>query len=419
MRRLRDSLLNLWDRLLKRQRRIPRNPDEAWAYTERVGRETGELESQGGATADAATAMRPVIQFLAGFVTARIANLTRRLDRRLNKVKAASERHEAKAGQHGSMGGAQAGSPVRGVFDFFASRVLTYLLTYGLTIWLLEATGMLTSSVAYETALGQIRIPMSVAAGAILLLAGHASGHLLDTARKNRDARRGYLIGAAIVLATGVLAVGWLGTGRDANTGAVERFDEAGGLRSEASRLDHRADDLLRPLPEALSEEPSSEASAADRRAAGDLRREAEQMRRQARRLDAEARGERTLSFLIPVQLLGLAVGCAGGFFFAGAAPIREQRRASRHRRRAETSKVKANGIQGEIDSLEREEGGWALACHANADHHRRVARGSITPDQTGSGTDEADFIRRMIAAIRATNGTGGPSHVPDPEGKE
>lgn len=278
---------------------------------------------------------------------------------------------------------------------------------------------MLTSSVAYETALGQIRIPMSVAAGAILLLAGHASGHLLDTARKNRDARRGYLIGAAIVLATGVLAVGWLGTGRDANTGAVERFDEAGGLRSEASRLDHRADDLLRPLPEALSEEPSSEASAADRRAAGDLRREAEQMRRQARRLDAEARGERTLSFLIPVQLLGLAVGCAGGFFFAGAAPIREQRRASRHRRRAETSKVKANGIQGEIDSLEREEGGWALACHANADHHRRVARGSITPDQTGSGTDEADFIRRMIAAIRATNGTGDPSHTPDPEGKE
>lgn len=411
---MRAALRDLWNALLGRQR-IPRNPDEAWAYTERVGRETGELELHDGATADAATAMHPVRLFLVGFVTARIANLTRRLDRRLTKVKAASERHEAKAGQHGSTDGAQAGSPVGGAFDFFASRVLTYLLTYGLTIWLLEATGMLTSSVAYETALGEVRIPLSVAAGAILLLAGHVAGHLIHIATSNRDARRGrgYLIGAAIVLATGVVAVAWLGTGRDANTGAVERFGEAGDLRSEASRLDSRADDLLRPLPEALSEEPL-EASAEDGRAAGDLHREAEQMRHQARQLDAEAREERTLSFLIPVQLLALAVGTVAGFFFAGAAPIREQRTASRHRRRAEASKVKADGIKGEIHSVWREESGWAIVSQANAEHNRRVARRSITPDQTSSGVDEADLIRHMIAAVQSTNGDS--SHVPNPE---
>lgn len=417
MQRFRNGLLDLWDALLGRKR-IPRNPDDAWTYTEQVGRETGELESHDGAAADTATTMHPVRQFLIGFVTARIANLTRRLGRRLSKVKAASKRHEAKAEQHGSTSGVQAGSPARGVFDFFASRVVTYLLTYGLTIWVLELTGMLTSSVAFETALGQVRIPLSVAAGAILLLAGHVAGHLIHAAKDDRNARRSYLIGAAIVLVTGTVAVAWLGTGRDANTGAVERFAEAGGLRNEASRLDDRAADLLRPLPNALAEETGSEASAEDRRAADELNREAEQMRRQARQLDADARGERTLSFLVPVQLLGLVVGCAGGFFFAGAAPLRKQRVASRHRRRAEVLKAKANGIQGEVASLEREEFGWAIACHANAEHSRRVARGSIKPDQTVSGTDEADLIRRMVAAIRATNGAGDSSHVPDPEEK-
>lgn len=431
-------LRDIWSTLLGR-RRIPRDHDSLWEHSEETGREIGELEAKQRtsdlrATGPALVEEHPAVRVVRGVVEARIAYLSQRVAKRFHRIEAkerqhnlTGERHEQRASdlreQRPSV------EPKARAIDPLVSRVLSYLLSFGLVVWVLEASGMWTSLAAYDATLGPIRIPMSLAAGAVLALAGHGAGHLLRSALADHKVRPGLLAGAGIVLAVGILTVISLGIGRDANTKAADRFREVGTLEHEASQLDRRAADLLEPLPGSPAEEPGQEPSAEDRRTAEGLHLEAERTRRQAQRLDAKARDDRTLSFFALIQILGLAVGAVGGFFFAGAAPVREykqltrragreERKALRHHGHAETWRAKADDIRAKVGRLVIEEHSWGDADLGHHEQVRLVARGFPAPAWAGSRTDLSAHLPDLInRAIKPADMNGAdPSHVSDPQ---
>ena len=430
-----NRFLDFWNALLGRKR-LPRNHDELFSYGEKAGRGVGELEKGGKLLGGDP----PVVQVVDGEVEARAAHFGQRKGKRLNRTEAKGKRHTRKAKRHEKIANDARGERVsteptpRLVVDFFVSRVWLYLLSIGLFVWLLETTGMLTSLISYEAVLGPIRFPMSIAAGAILVGAGHGAGHLLHSALENRAARLGYLLGTAAVLLIGFITVVSLGIGRDANTAAADRFHAVGTLQAEATRLDGRAEELLQPLPGLPAEDGGQPVSSEDRHTAKLLRGEAQDKRRQANRLDAEARDERTLDFFAPIQVLGLAVGTIAGFFFAGAAPLREyrrltaradrhDRRAVRHRGRAERWEAKVADIKAAIGRMVHEEFGLGKVVLGHHEQTRLTARGSteVTTAASQIDPDEVltwvlDPVNRQpeIPAAKSENGDGDPERIAD-----
>jgi len=398
---------------------MPRNHDDLYRYAGTAGDDLGQLEKQAGSPL---TGDPPVVEIAGGLTKARIANFSQRFAKRLKRLQAKAQRRGRKAEMHEAAAAeSRALLPdvepmTHAVIDFFASRVWVYLAGFGLVVLVLEATGMLTSLVSYEAALGSLRLPMSLAAGAILVGAGHGAGHLIHSALDLKGrARVGYLTGAGVVLLIGIVTVAWLGTGRDANTKAADDFAAVGVLQGEALRLDGRAEEMLRPLPDAAAGERLPEPSAQDQRAATALQQEASQKREQAARLDTEARDERTLSFFAPVQVLGLAVGAIGGFFFAAAAPTREhrrqtkraqrsERRAVRYRGRQDVTSAKAADIEAAVGRLGEEEDGWREVSLGHHEQRRLLAR---ERDAVGSSRAEFDVRSVVLRALDAPNRNG------------
>ncbi len=416
---------SIWSALTGRER-VPRTHDELFRYAGSAGDSVGRIEGQAG---QPLTGDPPIVEVAAGLVKARIASISQRLARKLKRLLAKADRQARKAERHEAVAKeARAQLPevepmTHAVIDFFASRVWIYLAGFVLIVLTLEATGMLTSLISYEAVLGRLRLPMSLAAGAILVGAGHGAGHLIHSSLGGSPrARAGYLGGAAAVLLIGVVAVAWLGSGREVNSKAADDFAAVGVLEGEAGSLDGRAEDLLKPIPEAIDGKPLPKPSAEDRKAAHQLQRQANTKRREAALLDAQARDERTFSFFIPVQILGLAVGAIGGFFFAAAAPTREhrrltgrarrsERRATRHRGRELTARAKAVDVEAAVGRLGEEEDGWREVSLGHHEQRRLLARkgDASIPRRAAFDIDE-----RILRALDAPNRNGGrPEPVP------
>ncbi|HKO39310.1 MAG TPA: hypothetical protein VJU14_13180 [Solirubrobacterales bacterium] len=421
---LSDVFGRLWAGLLGRERLL-RSHDDLYGYASAAGTELGNLEQQ----IDELPGDPPVVEVADGLVKARVANLGQKIAKRLKRLDGKAARYAGKAELHENAAiETREQLPdvepmTHAVIDFFTSRVWIYLTGFVLVVLVLEAAGMDTSLISYETVLGDLRIPMSLAAGAILVGAGHGAGHLIHSALEARGrTRTAYLAAAGGVLLIGVVTVISLGAGRDANTKAADDFASVGVLRTEALRLDSRAEDLLQPLPEPRGGEPLPEPSPQDRRQAEGLQAEAVEKREAATRLDAEARDERTLGFFAAVQVLGLAVGAIGGFFFAAAAPTREHRRLTKRARRSERRavryrgretavKAKAEDVEAAFGRLVEEENGWRLVSLGHHEQRRVMARGKSAGQSSRSPLDLNDMILRNLDTPNR-NGSNGPAPV-------
>jgi hypothetical protein len=258
---------------------------------------------------------------------------------------------------------------------------------------------------------------MSLAAGAILVGAGHGAGHLIHSALDARGrGRAAYFGSAAAVLVIGMIAVIALTNGRDANTKAADDFTAVGIIQGEALRLDQRAEDLLAPPVSLEVGEKLPQPSPQDRKLAERLQGEANAKRKRATRLEAQARDERTLSFIGPLQILGLAVGAVGGFFFAAAAPVREyrrliriatrsERRAGKCNRRATKATAKAADVEAAVGRLGDEEDGWREVSLGHHEQQRLLARGI---DMARRERTRFDMQEQVIRALDAPNREGG-----------
>ena len=428
---LSNAFGRLWAGLFGRERLL-RSHDDLYGYADATGTELGNLER----TTNELQGDPPVVEVADGLVRARVANLGQKIAKRLKRLHGKARRFKRKAELHEAAAAETRGQlpdvepMTHAVIDFFASRVWIYLIGFVLVVLVLEAAGMDTSLMSYETVLGELRIPMSLAAGAILVGAGHGAGHLIHSALEAEGrTRTAYLVVAGGVLLLGVVTVISLGAGRDANTKAADDFTSVGVLRTEALRLDSRAEELLQPLPDTREGEPLPQPSAQDRRLAGGLQDEAAEKREAATKLDAEARDERTLGFFAAVQVLGLAVGAIGGFFFAAAAPTREHRRLTKRARRSERRAVryrgretavtaKAEDVEAAFGRLVEEENGWRLVSLGHHEQRRVMARGKSTGRFSPSPDDLNDLILRNIDTPNR-NGSHGEEPVAGAEEKE
>ena len=360
-----------------------------------------------------------------GVVDGRTASIGQRFARRLNRLLAKAarwqRRGERRAARAENLRDARPDVEPEGrAIEPFVSRTLIYLATFGLVVLTLEGAGMWTSLSAYDGLIGSYRIPMSIAAGAILTLAGHGIGHLLSSAVEERRLRLALLAGAVTVLLAGVLTVISLGAGRDANTRAADRFAQVGKLEGRAQKLEREAKDLREPAP-TLPGAETPEPTPRELHEAEGLSQKAEGLQRKAEQVEEDAREERTLGFFAWIQILGLGVGAIGGYYFACAAAVREykrltskagreDRRASRRFSWAERWQAKADDVMAKVGRLVLEETAWGEAVFGRFEEVRLKARGFSASSRSHpwQGRSESDLQDDIARAIRPVDLNGG-----------
>ncbi|NLT07367.1 MAG: hypothetical protein GXY03_13810 [Solirubrobacterales bacterium] len=351
----------------------------------------------------------PLDEYFAGMVTARSARRARRPLRLYRKHKARADsrsriaeargpeaivdRAPRRAAQDETEAAYASRHPV---LDFFVSSPLIYLLSYGVVVFALEAAGMLTSLVAFDHTLGEFRVPMALAAGAILVLAGHGIGHLLHEARSEQSRTKLALAAAvAVVLVTGLWTIAALGSGRDSNMEAADLIATSGTLTERADELNDEADELVgsRGQPQrALRGVPARARQQARR-----LRRRAGRLERRAASLGTNARETRTLGFFVAVQSLGLVVGALGGYLWAGGGLIRDHRTRRRFERLAHRSRAKAGRHRDSVRLVVEEECGLAHACHGAYTTRFYASRESVAKLVPWLGVDADEVLGRLL----------------------
>jgi hypothetical protein len=416
--------MTFWEaalRLLGRKGNRPMSPDEEWPYAGETGRALGALDKGRPETDDTAGDHRdgavgepaggtPYDEHCEGEVLARGSVRSKRQLKHLARTGAKGESNKNRARNHHKVAEehkATRPENVRpGTLDLFVSSPLLYVASYASVIVVLETTGMLASLVAFDATLGRLRDVMSVAAGGILLLAGHSIGKLVHKATQGNNAR-GYLAGAMIVALLAFGAIGQLAPGRDRNIEASAQLRQAGELRANASELEAKAARLEAPKP-VRARRQGTPPSRQDRRAAGDLRRRADVARQDAAALEAAGRKKRTLAFFLTVQALGLGVGGVGGFFFASGSETREylkrtrkawfrERRAAWRDGRALKFHAKARDAVGRVRLIVVEEIGWVMSSHGEFLRRYAEARGSARSLPAPLRLDPDEITLRIV----------------------
>ncbi len=278
------------------------------------------------------------------------------------------------------------------VFDPLVSRVLFYLLTFGLAVGILETVGTYSSLVVFDGTLGQFRILLSVASGVILALCGHACGHSFFTAVKAEGLVKRLLFGlASALVAVAIIAVSWTGLDRSANEESRALGKQAAVLIAEGGRLESVAKGLEGPQ---LQFDKAEKPTKASLKRAAQLRRDAAQLRGKAARAEAKSGSVRSLNFLAGIQCLGLAVGIVGGWLFAEAAPLREGRLRGR-----------AAALRARIESIVLDERGAAGEAYG----HWLAMMATEGVDLVEYGLPKFDVARHIVPELQLTvsNGDG------------
>lgn len=250
----------------------------------------------------------------------------------------------------------------------------------------------------FDGVIAQFRWPLAIASGVIIFLAGHASGHLLKAAVRAKElAKRVLFALVAALIAVAILAIVWTGLDRSANEQARGMVHQAGALLDRSGRLEDTA--RLLEAPQVSSDVDVEKPSKAAMRRAARLRRQASRLAAQASRLEARSVSTRTLNYFAAIQLLGLAIGAAGGFLFAEATPLRIAR-----------MRAKAARLREWINSVVLDEAGSAHTDFGNFE--AELALGGI--DVSGEPELDLELDGRLLHeryVIAPENG-----HVPEPE---
>ncbi|HZO06715.1 MAG TPA: hypothetical protein VFB52_10025 [Solirubrobacterales bacterium] len=436
MRWLVDAFAGIWSGIRGRSR-VPRDHDQLWRHGEAEGAELGRQEgAQARGGEHALVDPAPTEAVIKGVVAARIATIGQRVARRYNRLLARADQWKRRGDRRVKRAKVLREArpevePRARAIEPFVARTLAYLASFGIVVVILETAGMWTSLEAFEGMIGWLRTPLSIAAGAVLALAGHVIGHLLAAAVEERSLRRGLISGALAVVVIGALAVVWLGVGRDANLRANDSFEQVGKLEATASQLDREANNLLRPTAVPLDGEEVIRPSVADRKAAARLNSQAETVRAKAAELGSDARDERTLDFFAMVQILGLAVGAVGGYFFAGAAPVREfkrltgkagreDRRASRRYKRSARWQAKADDVVAKVGRLVDAESAWGAADIARFQETRLITRGYPAGSWRSGTFTKEDLAELLTRTVTPADKNGSrPVRSTDSEGEE
>jgi hypothetical protein len=367
------------------RRRIPLSPQRAWDYA-------GAAGSAGGAEG----AAEGVDAVVSGAATSRTAVRGRRHLKRIGRLRAKAAHLRERVGDVDEEDRENLrGGRFSGPLDPFVRSFLSYAASSIAVVGVLETTGMLSSLAAFDATLGFLRIPMAIAAGGILVLAGHVIGDFAETAVRQRNLRKALLAAAVAILACGAIAIAQMGSAREANLGAASDLSTASTLRASSRSLESKADRLDTPLPgrtrgRVLPVRPH------DKEAARRLRRQGLAMSQRADRLEGAAREHRTLLFFIAVQALGLAVGSAGGYLFARAAPARAAATAGRCDARARRADARADDRRARVVRIAIEEYGYAVAEGGHYGVSRALAGVAQTP-VTPTFNPEA-VVDRLIA---------------------